>query len=137
MSTVEEKIDIKISHTMTRLRLMHADGTSLIVEDQIYGIEESLRNYRQEIIQAFNQPLKFNGEYTIEDNFKSFLNVNLYDLGILTTTFMPECSSGGWNMRSMHRGTKSYVRIYNVISMIYETVLDLEQLALCGVDSNA
>lgn len=116
-----------IERAMVKIESMGAEGTVLIVEQTVIPIEEALREYRPELIAAFNQEVRYNGDMDLSKNFKSFLKIDLVAMGLLTDTYMPDCSTRNSNIRSAERNPKSFKKISKLMNIIYRAVYVLER----------
>ena len=126
---IEALMEMTISGTLAQLRRMGGENTKLVVREDVYDIETALRDYRDDLIMAFNETVKFNDDYYLKDNMDSFLIINLYDLGLLSTVHAPDCSTPrSQNWRAMQRSPKTIIRISNLMSAIYSAVMRLKNL---------
>jgi hypothetical protein len=127
---IEARMEQVIQNTMNLLYRIGGENTKLIVEQDTIGIEDALRNYRDQLVDAFNQKVLFNDDYTISpENMKNFLNVNLYDLSVLKTAHAPDNSTPrNQNFRAMQRTPRSFTRISNCINIIYSNLMELKNL---------
>jgi len=126
---IEAMMETSIQAALTQLYAMGAETTRFIHLDQIYDMETALRSYRDDLISAFNESVKFDATLDLTDNQKSYVLVNLYDLGVLNNTIAPDCSTPrSANYRAMHRTPRTFIRISKVMDIIYNAVMTLKNL---------
>lgn len=131
MSEVDDKVESFINIAMTQLRLLYAETTMVISNDKVFDIETALRDYRDDLILAFDQPVVFNGNYKLEDNYRSFINLDLYYLGLMSHNPSSDNSTpiaASW--RATNRTPKTFMRINRIMNIIYRAVMGIESYLL-------
>jgi hypothetical protein len=119
-----------IEVTMARLVRMGAENTYVISDNEVFPIEEALRDRSIDIVDIIeeNKPLAFHFSNPPTNNYENAISINPIEMKIMSTSeFMNEDISKKkvLNFVAMLRCQRTYDRITSIISLIYRSAREI------------
>jgi hypothetical protein len=121
----KEKVLARLTSQLTNLNALHV---RLVVRETDYDILTAVADEgnRQDIMDAWPRPVRFDEPYDLETNEDIFIWMSMKELGVELETFRPGASDVQANYRAAHRNLKARQRIEFILRAIEDAVIALE-----------